>query len=95
MQSYAIINGLPFFLRELIENPPLAGCGIHSWLFSVARQLHAHLPAGAIVALLESKVANCGRTVSKREIVSAVKDALPFAWQGSQAVVGKTTAIFA
>ena len=55
----------------------------------IARQLHAHLPAGEIVNLLEGRVANCGRAVSRAEIISAVQDSLPCAWQpnGSSAPV--------
>ena len=45
----------PPFLRELIDNPPQAGNGIHHWLFKAARQLHAHLPSCEIVSLLESR----------------------------------------
>ena len=51
------------------------------WLFRVARHLHAHLPAGEIVALLESRVVNCGRHVPRSEIVSAVQSSLANAWQ--------------
>jgi hypothetical protein len=51
----------PAFLEEMLESPPHAGEGVHDWLFRVARQLHAHLPAGEIVSLLENRVATCGR----------------------------------
>ena len=74
-------NELPQFLRDLIDSAPTAGNGVHGWLFRVARQLHAHLPAGEILTLLESRVANCGRTVPLAEIVAAVQNALPCAWQ--------------
>lgn len=74
-------SNLPQFLRELIANPPQAGEGVHNWLFKVARQLHAHLPAVEIVSLLENAVTNCGRSVPKREIVAAVQNAAPCAWQ--------------
>jgi len=47
----------------------------------VARQLHAHLPAGEIVELLEKSVSECGRTVPRTEIVSAVQNALSCAWR--------------
>jgi hypothetical protein len=76
-----VIRELPPFLRDLLAEPPQAGEGVHAWLFRVARQLHAHLPAGEIVNLLESRVANCGRAVSRAEIISAVQNALPCAWQ--------------
>lgn len=73
-------SGLPAFLKDLINSTPRAGEGVHKWLFRVARQLHAHLPAGEIVRLLESQVANCGRHVPRPEIVAAVQDALLCAW---------------
>jgi len=75
------LKKLPPFLRELLDAPPRAGEGVHAWLFRVARQLHAHLPAGEIVTLLENKVSNCGRAVSRAEIISAVQNSLPCAWQ--------------
>jgi hypothetical protein len=73
----------PPFLHELLASPPRAGEGVHVWLFRVARQLHAHLPACEIVGLLEAQVANCGRHVPRAEIVQAVQNALACAWQPS------------
>lgn len=61
--------------------PPHAGEGVHNWLFRVARQLHAHLPANEIISLLETSVMKCGRIVPRSEIVCAVQNSLPFAWQ--------------
>ena len=75
------MKSLPSFIDEMLAAPPCAGDGVHNWLFRVARQLHAHLPAGEIVALLESRVAGCGRHVPRNEIVAAVQNALPCAWQ--------------
>lgn len=75
------LRNLPRFLQEKLDNPPRTGEGVHSFLFSVARQLHAHLPAIAIVDLLQDCVANCGRHVPRSEIVSAVQNALLCAWQ--------------
>jgi hypothetical protein len=72
---------LPEFLRDMLVTPPRAGEGVHDWLFRVARQLHAHLPAGEIVRLLESRVAGCGRHVSRKEIEDAVKNSIGYAWQ--------------
>jgi hypothetical protein len=72
---------IPAFLRAMLDAPPPAGEGVHLWLFRVARHLHAHLPAGEIVALLESRVVNCGRHVPRSEIVSAVQSSLANAWQ--------------
>lgn len=72
---------IPKFIQESLATPPRAGKGVHNWLFRVARQLHAHLPAGEIVNLLETRVENCGRHVPRAEINDAVKNALPCAWQ--------------
>jgi hypothetical protein len=74
-------NELPQFLREMVSAPPRAGEGVHAWLFCVARQLHAHLPAGEIIALLESRVMECGRHVPRNEVVSAVQNSIPCAWK--------------
>jgi hypothetical protein len=72
---------LPSFLKEMLTTPPRAGEGVHAWIFRVARQLHTHLPAGEIINLLETRVANCGRAVSRAEIIFAVQNSLPCAWQ--------------
>jgi len=72
---------LPPFLRDMLTAPPRAGEGVHSWLFRVARQLHAHLPAGEIVNLLLNRVQGCGRQVSRKEIEDAVKNSIAAAWQ--------------
>jgi hypothetical protein len=72
---------LPSFLNDLLAAPPRAGEGVHGWLFRVARQLHAHLPAVEIIAMLESRVQGCGRHVTRKEITDAVQNALPCAWQ--------------
>jgi hypothetical protein len=74
---------LPPFVEEMLAAPPRAGEGVHNWLFRVARQLHAHLPAVEIVNLLENSVAMCGRPVPRSEIVSAVQSSLASAWQPS------------
>jgi hypothetical protein len=75
------MKSLPLFIDEMLAAPPRAGEGVHDWLFRVARQLHAHLPAVEIVALLESRVQNCGRHVNRKEIEDAVKNSIPCAWQ--------------
>ena len=72
---------LPSFIEEMLAAPPRAGEGVHKWLYRVARQLHAHLPAVEIVALLESRVQGCGRHVSRKEITDAVQAAVLTAWQ--------------
>ncbi len=84
---------LPRFLREMLVQVPRAGEGVHCWLFRVARQLHAHLPAGEIIALLDRGVAECGRRVSRSEIVSAVQNSIACAWQpgGTTAVLPVST----
>jgi hypothetical protein len=72
---------LPQFLKEFLAALPPAGEGVHKWLFCAARHLHAHLPSSDIVRLLEDRVANCGRHVSRKEIDDAVKNSISCAWQ--------------
>ena len=64
---------LPPFIDEMLAAPPRAGEGVHHWLFRVARQLHAHLPAGEIVALLESRVQVAGVTSAGRKSMTPCK----------------------
>jgi hypothetical protein len=47
----------------------------------VARQLHAHLPAIEIMALLQNHPANQGRRWSRKEIEDAVTNSIRTAWQ--------------
>ena len=83
---------LPPFLQDLIASPPPAGEGVHAWLFRVARQLHAHLPANEIVALLEACAMNCGRRVTRKEILDAVHNSIPCAWAPrGQAFLNRST----
>ncbi len=72
---------LPQFIHDLLAAPPRAGEGVHGWLYRVARQLHAHLPAVEIIGLLESRVQGCGRVVSRKEIADAVQNSMATAWQ--------------
>jgi hypothetical protein len=71
----------PAFVQDMLACPPRAGEGVHRWLFRVARQLHAHVPAGEIVNLLLNRVHNCGRQVTRKEIEDAVKNSITGAWQ--------------
>ncbi len=72
---------LPPFLTDMLATPPSAGGGVHNWLFKAARNLHSHMPAPEIMALLESRVQQCGRPVSRREIQEAVQASMTCAWQ--------------
>jgi len=72
---------LPQFIQDLLAAPPRAGEGVHNYLFRLARQLHAHLPAVEIVNLLENCVANCGRHVPRQEILDAIRNSIDCSWQ--------------
>jgi len=76
-----VTRALPQFLSDLLAAPPRAGEGVHGWLFRVARQLHAHMPAIEVATLLESRLQNCGRHVPRSEIVAAVQNSVGCAWQ--------------
>lgn len=83
---------LPPWLEQLIDSCPTAGAGVHSWIFKVARQLHAHMPAAQIAALLRDKVSTCGRRVPDRELLQAVQNAIGCAWVPSGSVKTAPTA---
>jgi len=78
------MSELPPFLHELLANPPTAGAGVHSWLFCVARHLHAHLGTMQMEALLREKLQNCGRHVPTREIREAINHSASCAWTPDQ-----------
>lgn len=77
----AFMKDLPQFLQELINSPPMHGQGVHQWMFKVARNLHAHWPAGDIVKLIVEKTAKCGRAIPLREVTAAVTQSIGCAWQ--------------
>jgi hypothetical protein len=76
----------PRFLQELLEHQPVAGAGVHAWLFRVARYLHHFHEPEEIYTLLESRTSNCERHIDTHEIVDAVKNSGACAWEPS----GKT-----
>jgi hypothetical protein len=82
---------LPPWLESLIANPPDAGNGFHSWLFSVARNLHPHLTERELYELLREKANSCGRYVPDKEILDAIRNSKGAAWvpKGTQASLGQ------
>lgn len=72
-------DGLPVWLRHVLENPPLPGEGLHSWLFNTARQLHRHFTPEEICALFAEITEAAGR-----EIQDAVFNSIDSAWQPSR-----------
>lgn len=76
---------IPPWLLEKVAHPPSAGAGVHGWLFSCARHLHAHLNEDAIIALLSASVLACGRPVPERELKDAVKNSREVAWRPTPA----------
>lgn len=81
MTSNATRTELPRFILDLLGACPRAGEGVHGWLFSISRQLHAHRTRDEIIALLTATVASCGRAVPAKEISDAVDKAKSCAWQ--------------
>lgn len=71
---------IPDWLREKLAHPPVSGTGLHAWLFSVARQLHAHMPPAAVGAALAAATAGADRVVTEREIRDAVNNSHAVRW---------------
>lgn len=65
---------LPDRIARQLTAPPSAGGGVHSWLFTMALQLHDYREPGEIEKLLTAAVKNCGRTVPPQEILDAVQN---------------------
>ena len=72
---------IPSWLSEKLAAVPDAGEGVHGWLFSCARQLHAHMDSAAVEAVLSASVAKCGRRVPGSEIRDAVRNSAAVAWR--------------
>jgi len=63
----------PAKLRTLLTTCPMAGSGVHRWLYGASRGLHlAQVDKREIAGLLEAATANCGRAVSAQEIQDAI-----------------------
>jgi len=69
---------LPHFIRDQLASPPSRGAGLHRWIFSIARQLHAHGGEEEINALLRDVLADSG--VKPQEIEDAVRNSKATAW---------------
>ncbi len=75
------VQSLPLFLRDLLAAPPRRGEGLHTWIYSVARQLHAHGTESDIVHYLAILLNDRG--VRPGEIEEAVRNSKASAWQPS------------
>jgi hypothetical protein len=71
---------LPDWLQVLLASCPHTGEGVHHWLFRVTRQLHWHMGIEEMANLLESATVNCGRVVTRREILDAIQNSSSCAW---------------
>jgi hypothetical protein len=81
---------LPDWLTSKLADVPQAGAGIHAWLFSCARQLHAHMDSAAVEAVLGASVARADRRVPAREIRDAVRNSHEVRWQPKDFSGGET-----
>jgi hypothetical protein len=79
--SAETLSRLPSFLRNLLDSCPVAGQGVHQWIFRVARHLIVHFDQDAIFTLIKTRVAGCGRPVSEREIKSQIRNAFSHRWR--------------
>lgn len=81
--SSEALDRLPQFLRELLDSCPVAGDGVHFWIFRVARHLLTHFDERSTFELIKAKAVGCGRPLFKLEyeIVSQIRNALPYRWQ--------------
>jgi len=77
---------LPQWCRDIIANPPRSGEGFHNWMFRAARGLwKCGRHGNDIRELLQNAAAACGRHVSEREILDAVRHSQTSAFQLTRA----------
>ena len=75
---------LPRFVKDLLASPPTAGEGIHKWMFSTARYLHAFRSADEIAEIFRATLHGAGRRIPDREMQAAIADAKKAAWVAGQ-----------
>ena len=74
-------NVLPSFIRDMFTMVPMAGEGLHNWLFKTARVLHPYRSEQEIIELLTAATFNCGRYISELEILNAIRNSKRYAGQ--------------
>jgi hypothetical protein len=78
----ALENRLPqWLLIRLRSCPRRPRKGVHPWMYSVSRALHAYLDEEEIFALLWARTRNVGRVVGEREITAQIVSAKATAWR--------------
>jgi hypothetical protein len=69
-----VSGALPQWCADVISSPPRSGEGFHNWLFRAARALwKCGRSENDICGLLGNAATTCGRHVSQREILEAVR----------------------
>jgi hypothetical protein len=81
--SSEALNRLHPCIHELLNSCPVAGDGVHDWLFNVARHLLPHFDEQTTQDLVLEKATGCGRPIRKleREIANQIRGALPCQWR--------------
>lgn len=83
---------IPAWLEEKLASPPEQGAGVHAWLFSCARQLHAHYAPAEIERVLLDSVGHMQRAGVYREIREAVRNSEAIAWRFEEGAAGPAKA---
>jgi hypothetical protein len=84
--SHANWGRLPQWAADIVANPPRTGEGFHNWLFRAARGLwKCGRRENDIHEFLQSAAASCGRHVSEREILDALRHSQINAFQLTRA----------
>ena len=74
-----------FIVEEVLPSAPVAGGGVHRFLFDLARLLAPYRTPDVINRILHNFAASCGRHVPESEINSAIRAGQRYAWRGSAA----------
>lgn len=71
---YNLRGGIPSHAQRLLASPPLAGQGVHQWIFSVAGSLRNHCSTNQTFIIIKAAVQHCGRAVHDQEINDAIRN---------------------
>ena len=72
-----------FVTEEVLPSAPVAGGGVHRFLFDLSRVLSPYRTTDAIDHILHDYAAQCGRHVPETEINSAIRNGQRYACRGS------------
>ena len=73
MSQHPLLDLVPPYIEDYILAPPVAGQGVHQWVYGAAHKTYAHLESNEQIALLKWAVYRSGRPPQPGEVENAVE----------------------